>query len=83
MKLRILMPISIGYKLSQYDLPYHFTGNLVREICHGHQTSHLCSNLPPDGQRRASACLHPFQELAESLSETDAGVSRHQLRTSS
>jgi hypothetical protein len=83
MKLRTLMPISIGYKLSQYDLLHHLTGNLVQEICHGHQTSHLCSSLLPDDQRHASACLRPFQKLAESLSETDAGVSRHQLRTSS
>jgi hypothetical protein len=68
------MPISIGYKLLQYNLPYHLIGNLVQEICHGHQTSHLCSSLRPDGQRHASACLRPFQELAESMSETGAEV---------
>lgn len=77
------MPILIGYMLSQYDLLYHLAGYLEQEISHGHQTCNLRSSLLPNGQRHASACLRPFQKLAESLSEIDAGVSRHQLITSS
>lgn len=83
MKLRDHMPILIGYMFPRYDLLYHLTGYLAPEISHGHQTCNLRSSLLPNGQRHASACLRPFQELAESLSEIDAGVSRHQLKTSS
>ena len=74
MKLRDHMPILIGYKLSKYDLLYHLTGYLAREISHGYQTCNLRSSLLPNGQRHASACLRPFQELAESMSETGAEV---------
>ena len=74
MKLRTHMPILIGYKLAKYDLLYHLTGYLAQEISHGYQACNLRSSLLPNGQRHASACLHPFQELAESLSETNAGV---------
>ena len=74
MKLRNHMPILIGYIFSQHDLLYHLTGYLAPEISHGHQTCNLRSSLLPNGQRHASACLRPFQELAESLSETNAGV---------
>ena len=73
MKVKIFMPIPIGYKLSRYDLPYRLAGNLEKEICHGHPTSYLRSSLLSDGKRHASTCLRPFPGLAKTLNETDAG----------